>query len=149
MLRRRRLTRNLLHRLLGHVAERDHAHRLPDAEADARHDAAVEAAHAALPVDVLERVADGHLLGPVGVVLLALHLDAHDLDRLVPGRQAAAERGRQDLLRHAELDARVFFAGYFADAGFAGEGVGLVDGWIEWSGWARSGGGEDRRTRRG
>lgn len=119
MLSRRRLARDLLHRLLGNIAQRDHAHRLPDAQTDARHDAAVEALHAALAVDVLESVADGHLFGAVGVVFLALHFHAHHFDRLVPGGETAAESGGEDLLGHAELDAGVFFAADFADAGFA------------------------------
>ena len=114
---------DVLHHLLCHVAERDHAHGLPHAQADTRHDTAVEAFDAGLAVDVLERVADGHLLGPVRVVLFALHLDTDDFDGLVPGGEAAAERGCEDLFGYAEFDRGVFLAGDFANTGFAGIGV--------------------------
>lgn len=86
-----------------HVTHRNHADGLPDAESDAGRDAPVQPLEAVLVVDVLERVAHRHLLGPVGVVGLALHLDADDLNGLVPGAQATAERRRRDLLHGAQL----------------------------------------------
>jgi len=95
---------DVLDHLLGHVAERDHAHRLPHTQADTRHHTAVKALDTGLAVDVSESVADGHLLGPVGVVFLALHLYAHDFDGLVPGGETTAEGGCEDLFGHAELD---------------------------------------------
>ena len=113
------VTSEVLNHLLGHIAERNHAHGLPHTQTDTRHHTAVQALDAGLAVDVLEGVADGHLLGPVGVVLLALHLHAHDFNGLVPGGETTTEGGCEDLFGHAELDRRVFFAGDFADAGFA------------------------------
>ena len=94
----------VLNHLLGHIAERDHAHGLPHTQTDTRHHTAVKALEAGLAVNVPESVADGHLLGPVGVVLLALHLHAHDFDGLVPGGETTAEGGCEDLFGHAELD---------------------------------------------
>lgn len=85
-----------------HVTHGNHAHRLPDAEADTGRYAAVQALEAVGLVNVLERVADRHLLGAVGVGLLALHLDADDLDGLVPGRQATANGRGGNLLGGAE-----------------------------------------------
>jgi hypothetical protein len=113
------VTSEILNHLLGHVAERNHAHSLPHSQPDTRHHAAVQALDAGLAVDVSEGVADGHLLRSVGVVFLALHLHAHDFDGLVPGGEAAAEGGCEDFFRHAEFDRGVFLVGDFADAGFA------------------------------
>lgn len=121
MLRSNLVTSHRLNPLLSHVAERNHAHGLPHTQTDTGHHAAVQALDAGLAVDVLEGVADGHLLGPVGVVFLALHFHAHDLDGLVPCGETTTEGGGEDLFGHAELDAGVFFAGDFADAGFAGK----------------------------
>jgi hypothetical protein len=123
MLRGNLVASDVLDHLLGHVAERHHAHGLPNTQADTRHDAAVQAFYAGLAVDVFESVADGHLLGPVGVVLLALHLDTHDFDGLVPGGETSTERRGEDLFGYAELDRGVFLVGDFADTGFAGIGV--------------------------
>src|SRR6266566_5583177 len=81
-----------------HIAHGNHADGLPDTEADARRHAAVQAPEAVGLVDVAERVPDRHLLGPVGVLRLALHLDADDLDGLVPGAEPAAQAAGQDLL---------------------------------------------------
>jgi hypothetical protein len=120
------ITSEVLHHLLGHVAERNHAHGLPHTQADTRHHAAVQALDTGLAVDVFESVADGHLLGPVGVFFLALHFYAHDFDGLVPGGETAAESGGEDLFGRAELDGGVFLVGDFADAGFAVGGVSRV-----------------------
>jgi hypothetical protein len=98
------VTSEVLNHLLRNIAERNHAHGLPHTQTDTRHHAAVQALDTRLAVDVLEGVADGHLLGPVGVVLLALHLHAHDFDGLVPGGETAAESGCEDIFGHAALD---------------------------------------------
>lgn len=98
------VTSEVLNHLLRNITKRNHAHGLPHTQTDTRHHAAVKALDTRLAVDVLESVADGHLLGPVGVVLLALHLHAHDFDGLVPGGETAAEGGCEDLFGHAELD---------------------------------------------
>ena len=123
MLRSNLVTGEVLNHLLGHVTERNHAHGLPHAQTDTRHDTAVQAFYAGLSIDVFESVADGHLLGPVGVVLFALHLDTHDFDGLVPGGETSTERRGEDLFGYAELDRGVFLFGDFADTGFAGIGV--------------------------
>lgn len=104
MLRGNLITSKILNHLLGHVAERNHAHGLPHTQTNTGHHAAVQALDTRLAVDVLEGVADGHFLGPVGVVFLALHLHAHDFDGLVPGGETATEGGGEDLFGHAELD---------------------------------------------
>lgn len=98
------VTSDVLDHLLGNIAEGDHAHGLPHTQTDTRHHAAVQALETGLAVDVLEGVADGHLLGPVGVVLLALHLHTHDFDRLVPGGETTTEGGCEDLFGHTELN---------------------------------------------
>jgi hypothetical protein len=113
------ITSEVLNHLLGHIAERNHAHGLPHTQADTRHHAAVQALEAGLAVDVFERVADGHLLGPVGVFFLALHFYAHDFDGLVPGGETTTQSGCEDLFGRAELDGGVFLVGDFADTGFA------------------------------
>ena len=94
----------VLNHLLGHIAERNHAHSLPHTQTDTRHHTAVQALDTRLAVDVSESVADGHLLGSVGIVFLALHFHAHDFDGLVPGGETTAEGGCEDLFGHAELD---------------------------------------------
>jgi hypothetical protein len=108
----------VLNHLLGHITERNHAHGLPHTQADTRHHTAVQALDAGLAVDVSESVADGHLLGPVGVFFLALHFYAHDFDGLVPGGETTTESGCEDLFGRAELNGRVFLVGDFADTGF-------------------------------
>ena len=118
MLRSNLVASNVLNHLLGHVAERNHAHGLPHTQTDTRHHTAVQALEAGLAVDVPESVADGHLLGPVGVILFALHLDTHDFDGLVPGGETSTERRGEDLFGYAELDRGVFLVGDFADTGF-------------------------------
>jgi hypothetical protein len=123
MLRSDLVASNILNHLLGHVAERDHAHGLPHTQADTRHDTAVQAFYARLAVDVLEGVADGHLLGPVRVFLLALHLDTYDFDGLVPRGETSTERRGEDLFGCAEFDGGIFLVCYFADTGFAVIGV--------------------------
>ena len=105
-----------------HVTQSNHANRLPNAETDARGYSTVETLNAVGIIDVLERVADSHLLGAVRVVLLALHLDADDLDGLVPGGETTTDGGSQDLLHGGQLLA-VLLVGDLADAllGEAGE----------------------------
>ena len=97
-----------------HIPQRHHANGLPNAQPDARRHAAIQAFDAVISVDVAECLANGQVLGAIGVVGLALHLDADDLDGLVPGAEAAAEAGRHHLLEPAELLA-VVLAGDAAD----------------------------------
>lgn len=86
-----------------HVTDGNHANGLPDTKTNARSNTTVEAADAILAVNVAESVSDRHLLGAVGVLLLALHLDADNLDGLVPGAETTADRGSKDLLHGREL----------------------------------------------
>lgn len=90
-----------------HITQSDHADRLPDTQADSRSNAAVQPLETVVLVDVFERLADGQVLGPVGVVLLALHLDTDDLDRLVPGRKTTTKSAGGDLFNDAQLLATV------------------------------------------
>lgn len=89
--------------LFRNVTESNHADGLPDAQTDTGSDTTVETLHAVLLVDVFEGLADSHVLGTVGVLLLALHLDTDDLDRLVPGGQTTTKGGGEDLLRSTKL----------------------------------------------
>lgn len=86
-----------------HVTKGNHADRLPDGKTDAGSDTTVEASKTVRVVNVAERVADRHLLGAVGVVRLGLHLDADDLDGLVPGGETTTDGGGDNLLAGAEL----------------------------------------------
>lgn len=97
------LAGELLYVLFGYVTKSDHANGLPDTQTDTGSDTTVETLHAVLLVDVLEGLADSHVLGTVGVLLLALHLDADDLDGLVPGRKTTTKSRSEDLLRDTEL----------------------------------------------
>ena len=86
-----------------HVTESHHAHGLPNAETNARCNTTVEALDTVLRVDVAEGVSDSHLLGTVGILSLALHFDANDLNRLVPSAEATTNGGSSNLLDCAEL----------------------------------------------
>ena len=108
------LASGLFDHLLGDITQSNHANSLPNAQSNARSNTTVETLETVLRVDISEGAADGHLLRPVGVVLLALHLDTHDLDRLVPGGQSTTERTRGDLLDRAEF-LPVLLAGELAD----------------------------------
>lgn len=103
MLRRDRLARDLLHHLLGHIPQCDHTHRLPHAQPNAWRHAPVQALHPVALVDIPRRSADRHLLRPIRIVRLALHLHANHLNRLVPRAQPTTNRACCDLLDHAQL----------------------------------------------
>jgi len=103
------------------VSEGNHADGLPDTQTDTGSDTTVETLHAVLRVDVLEGLADSHVLGTVGVLLLALHLDTDDLDRLVPSRETTTKGGSKDLLGSTKLLA-VLLAGGLADTGLGDTG---------------------------
>lgn len=109
------------HVLFRNVTESNHADGLPDAQADTRGDTTVEALHTVLRVNVFEGLADSHVLGTVGVLLLALHLDTDDLNRLVPGGQTTTEGGSEDLLRSTKL-LTVLLTSSLADTGFGDTG---------------------------
>lgn len=86
-----------------HITHGHHTNRLPNTETDTRGNAAVQALNSVCLVDVLESVPDRHLLGSIGVLLLALHFHTDDLNGLVPGRKTTTNGRRQDLLGDAEL----------------------------------------------
>lgn len=88
---------------LSHVTDGNHANGLPDTKTNARSDTTVKTADTVLAVNVAESVSDSHLLGAVRILLLALHLDADDLDGLVPGAQTTTKTGSNDLLVSSEL----------------------------------------------
>lgn len=97
-----------------HIAKSNHANSLPNAETNAGSDTTVKTLDAVLAVDVAESVADSHLLGTVGVLLLALHLDTDDLNGLVPCTQTTTDGRSEDLLPGVEL-LLVALAGDVAD----------------------------------
>lgn len=76
---------------------------MPNAETNARSDTTVQTGETVGVVNVAESVADSHLLGAVGIVLFALHLDTDDLNGLVPGGETTTETGSEDLFPGTEL----------------------------------------------
>lgn len=98
-----------------HITHGNHANRLPDAETNTGGNAAVETGETVGRVDVAESVTDSHLLGSVGVLLLALHLNTDNLDGLVPGGETTTKTGGKNLLPGAEL-LTFLLAGDVADA---------------------------------
>lgn len=114
-------TSSSLDPLLCNIAQSNHADRLPNAQPDAGGDTPVKPLDAVLAVNVLEGPAHIHVLGAVGVLLLALHLDADNLDGLVPSGETAADGGRADLLDDAELLAALL-VGHLADTVFGDAG---------------------------
>lgn len=94
-----------------HIANSNHANRLPNAETNSRSNTPVKTLDTIVRVNVAESVADRHLLGSVGVVLLALHLDADDLNGLVPGTETTAESAGEDLFSGGELVALLLARG--------------------------------------
>lgn len=97
-----------------HITKGNHAHGLPDTQADTGGNTTVETLETVVLVDVLGSVADSHLLGSVGILLLALHLDTDDLNGLVPGRETTTEGTGSDLFESRELVA-VLLAGDIPD----------------------------------
>jgi hypothetical protein len=97
-----------------HITNGHHADGLPNTETNTRSNTTVEARETVLRVDVTEGVADSHLLGTVGVLLLALHLNTDDLDGLVPGTETTTKTTGHDLLPGTEL-LTVLLAGKRAD----------------------------------
>lgn len=86
-----------------HVTKGNHADSLPDAKTNAGGNTTVKASKTVGVVDVAEGVADSHLLGAVGVLRLGLHLDADNLNGLVPGRETTTNGRGDNLLASAEL----------------------------------------------
>ena len=86
-----------------HITKGNHANGLPDTQANTRSDSSVQTLDAVGVVDVLEGLAHSQVLGPVGVVLLTLHLNTDDLDRLVPSGQTTTKSGSNDLLKPVEF----------------------------------------------
>lgn len=68
-----------------HVTKSHHADGLPDTQANTGCHTAVQTLDTVRVVDVLESFADSKVLGAVGVLSLALHLNPDHFDRLVPG----------------------------------------------------------------
>lgn len=97
-----------------HVTKSHHADRLPDTQSNTRRHTAVETTDTVVVVDVFESLADGEVLGPVGVLGLALHLNTDDLNGLVPGGQTTTKTRCEDLLPGRQLLA-VLLVGHLAD----------------------------------
>ena len=101
------------------VGERHHADCLPDAQADARRDTAVETLDAVLLVNVCQGVHNRWLRRCVGLLGQGLHLrtreyeglgdgkqsylHTNNLNRLVPCRERTTDSGRRNLVQGAEL----------------------------------------------
>lgn len=94
-----------------HVTEGDHADSLPDTETNTGSNTTVKAGNAVLVVNVLEGVANSHLLGTVGVLLLTLHLNADNLNGLIPGTKTTTKTASQDLLPARQLVAILLASG--------------------------------------
>lgn len=86
-----------------HIAQSNHADRLPNTQTNARRDTPVETLHAVIRIDVLRRRHDVQVLGAIRIHRLALHLNADNLNRLVPGGQTTTQRRRKHLLHDAQL----------------------------------------------
>ena len=86
-----------------HITHSHHADCLPYPQSDTRRDTTIQTLETIGLVDVPGRVTDRHLLGPVGILLLALRLDADDLYRLVPGGEPTTHSRSHDLLHSAKL----------------------------------------------
>jgi hypothetical protein len=97
-----------------HITHSNHANRLPNAQSDTGNHPAIQALDSVLRINILQRVANGHLRRPVGINRLALHLDADDLNRLVPGAETTTQTGCEDLLPGVELSALIL-PRHFAD----------------------------------
>lgn len=97
-----------------HITQSNHANSLPDTKTDTRGNTTVQTGNTVGRVDVAESIADSHLLGSVGVLLLALHLNADDLDGLVPSAETTTKTGSKNLLPGEEL-LTVLLAGGVAD----------------------------------
>jgi len=76
---------------------------LPDTQSNTGSNTSVKTLHTVLAVDVLGCRGHSHLLRPVGVLRLTLHLNANDLDRLVPSGETTTDSRCQDLLWHRKL----------------------------------------------
>lgn len=76
---------------------------MPNAERNTRSNTTVETLDTIGIVDILEGVTNGHLLGAVGILLLALHLNADNLNGLVPGAETTTKSTGKDLLTSTEL----------------------------------------------
>lgn len=86
-----------------HIAHGNHANCLPNAQSDTGYHTTVQALDPILGVDVGQGVPDSHLRRSVGVHSLALHLDADDLDGLVPRAETTTQTGCENLLPRAQL----------------------------------------------
>lgn len=91
-----------------HVTQRYHTNGLPNAQANPRCNAPVEPLQPITRVDISRRVSHGHLLRSVGIVFLALHLHADNLNRLVPCAQSTAQPTCQYLLHTPQFLAILF-----------------------------------------
>lgn len=94
-----------------HIADCNHANGLPDTKANTGSHTTVKTLDTVVAVNVLEGVADRHLLGSVRVLLLALHLDTDDLNGLVPGTETTTKTRGKNLLSSRELLARLLAGG--------------------------------------
>lgn len=101
-----------------HVTKCHHADGLPDSQTHTGSHTPVQSLDAVLVVDVLGGLAHGEVLGAVGVISLALHLDTDHLNGLVPGRETTTETGSQDLLKRVEL-LTLILVGDLANSGFS------------------------------
>ena len=104
-----------------HVTKSHHADSLPNTQTNTGRNTTVQTLEAVGIVDILERLADGQVLGTVRVLGLALHLNPNNLNRLVPGGQTTADTRGDNLLASAQFLA-VLLTGRAADSVFSQSG---------------------------
>lgn len=83
------------------ITQSNHTNRLPNAKSNPRSNATVQTLHTVRLVDVPKGIPDRHLLRPIRILRLALHLHADDLNGLIPRAKTATNRRRSDLLHGA------------------------------------------------
>lgn len=104
-----------------HVTKSHHANGLPDTQANTRRHATVETLNTIGIIDILESLANSQVLRSVRVILLALHLNPNDFNRLVPGGETTTQTGRQNLFNRGKLLA-VVLASDLTDSSFSQTG---------------------------
>lgn len=118
-----------------HITKSNHTDSLPDTQPNTRRNTTIQALDTVRVIDILESLTNSQVLRPIRVLRLALHLDADNLDRLIPSRQPTTKAAGQNLLEAAQ-SLPVILPGDVPDSGFRKTGQtearapvgGLADG---------------------